>query len=691
VADTNLKGPSQNLDNTGRKHLGWFFVVALAILILGGFFRLWDLGITPPGMLREELVNAQISDRFRAGDIAVIYDEVSPAREGLYYGVLAASTALTGRGLILWRLPSVWMALITLALNIQLMRRLFGRRIALLATGLMAVAFWPVWMGRAVLHVTLVPLMIVLVAYTLVRAFQAREFTDASLWFTFGGLVLGLAQYAHVTSWTMPALFLAFVVYRYLIDRKNVRPYAGNIVYMLGLVLVLALPLLIFLLRNPGVREPVPLTEQTGVLAEIPGRLLSSLAGLVLRGDMEPGRNLPGRPVLDPLSGMLMVIGFGVCIARWRRSQYGLAILWMVVGLLPTLFLPHRPHFEYMAVVLPIIFIFPAIGLQAIFATVRDRSRLSRQMFSTVFGVLAGLLIIGNAVWTFWGYFIVWPNKGDVRLNYQADIGLLAHYLDTSRDPSPISICSVPADLSANRFALSNEDLLAYFMHRQGMPIRYFNCKQSLVLADGGASQRLIFPGGHYYDDLPGPLLAWMRYARDEQVPGIRPDVVMRIDVEQIIADRVGVLITTKPVAWPPEAVPGGLAPLPVSFGYNLDFLGYEVRNSTLRPGDFVELTNYWRLNGPPPPQIKMFTHLLGNPVVVLAQNDSLGVKISSLRVRDVFLEYSVVQVPGEVRAGSYVLSVGMYDPITQARLPAFQDGNYRADRLYLQSITVLR
>ncbi len=675
-----------------RARLRWYLAVATALLLGAAFFRLWDLGATPPGMHPEELINAQLSDRVRQGDLAVIYDEVEPAREGLFYVLLAASSAVTGRGLILWRLPSVWLSLLSLAVTAQVMRRLFGVRVALMALGLTAVAFWAVWMGRTVQHVTLMPLVTSAGMYLLSRAFQAREHTRASLWFTAGGLLLGLAQYVHATAWTLLVLFLAYIVYRRVVDRKEVRRHQANIIYTLILTATVCLPLAIFLMINPGVRQPVPLAEQAGLITEIPERLATSLAGLVLRGDMLPYHNLPGRPVLGPVIGALMVVGIGVALARWRRAPYGLALLWLAIGLLPAAFLPHKPNFEFMAVILPVVFVFPAIGLHALFQVMRERlgGRL-RQIAVTAIGSLVAVVIATNAAWTFRDFFLVWPTLGDVRLSYQADLGVLAHYLDTSDDPTPISICSTPVDRAEDPFALTNAELLSYLMHRHDLPIRYFDCTQSLVLADGGESQRLIFPRSHYYTHLPGPLLAWMRYAHDERVPGIRPDVLMRFEAPDQVADTAGAFMTTALAAWPPEARAEGLAQLPLSFGYNVAFLGYEIGSETIFPGEWVELITYWRMDGPPPPTLTVFAHLLGNPVVIVAQHDSLGVAINTLRVRDVFIQHSLIQTPGGLAEGPYIPSVGLYFDSPDQRVPAFEDGRAIADRLFLRSVNVRR
>ncbi|MBN1428314.1 MAG: hypothetical protein JXB07_08010 [Anaerolineae bacterium] len=676
--------------HTRRSLENWYFAVAVLLLIAAAFFRLWHLSTAPPGMSAAELINAQISDQIRQGDISVIYNQTEPAREGLYYAILATSTSATGRGLILWRLPSVWLSMLSLAVTATLTRRLFGMRVSLMALGLMSIAFWPVWMGRTVMHVTLMPLMTTLAIYMLLCGYQSRQDMAAGFWFTLGGIMLGLAQYAHVSAWTLLAISLLFIAYRLLVNRQEMRHRWFDISYVALLVLLLTIPLLIYMSQHPGTREPVPVAEQSQLIAEIPGRVVTLLTGLVLRGDMFPNNNLPGRPVLGPLMGMLMVIGIGVAGARRRNPAYGLVLIWLVVGLLPAALLPRSPDFEYMVVILPVIFMFPAIGLRSIYWWAREWLSESRHLaFELAVAAVIALVIGSNAAWTYRDYFMRWPELGDVRLNHKADLGLLAHYLDTSQDTSPISICSTPVDRTNDPFALSNQDLLSYFMHRHNLPIRYFDCDQSLVLARGGESQRLIFPLEHYYDHLPGPLLAWMRYAGNEHVPGIRPDVIMRIDVSKEIADVAGSFMTTAPAAWAPETGESRLAPLPVPFGHNVTFLGYTVRDLSIRPGDYVELMTYWRLDGPPPSELTMFAHMLGNPVVVLAQNDNLGVNINQLQVRDIFIQYSLIQTPVGTTPGRYPLSVGLYLPGSGTRLQVFENGQARSDRLFLEHVMI--
>jgi hypothetical protein len=665
-----------------------YLLLATVILLLASVFRLWDLTTTPPGLLVEELHNVQLAERMRAGNVAVVYADVTPAREGFYYTLLAATGALFGRGLMLWRLPSVWMSLLGLCVTFSLMRRLFNGRMALLVMAYAAVAFWPVWMGRAVLHVTLMPLMTASLGYMLVRAFTARNASEAGLWFTVAGVGLGVAQYAHVTAWALVVTTLGVIVYLAFAFPATIRRERANIVYMLALAAVISLPLLVFMAGNTGVRAPMRLADQPGWLAALPGRLLATLGGLFLRGDISPDRNLPFRPILEPFSGALFLAGLGVTLARWRRSQYALLPIWFVLGLIPAVLQPHVPHFEYMVLVLPVVFAFPAVALDEVYRFLSSRPRALEAL-----GGIVVLLVVGNSLWTARDKFVLWPQNGVVRFNYQSDIAVVAHYLDTSDDTSPVGLCVIPLDEDDDAFAVSNDVLLDYFMHRRNLLIRRFDCRQTLVLAQNGVSQRIVFLRSHYYDDLPGPLLAWLEYSEEEVIPGAPPGVVRRVEAEEELGVFLRGVAGSAPLAWPPEASGGpGPTALPATFTDNLQLEGYRVRDVQLLPGEVPEVTTYWRLTGPAPQRLLLFAHLRGKPGEIVAAEDAWGADMSSLQPDDVIVQYNLLQPTAAEgpESDTYRLAIGLYVPGTEHRLRVLDGDNPRSDRLLLQRVEIV-
>jgi hypothetical protein len=61
-------------------------------------------------------------------------------------------------------------------------------------------------------------------------------------------------------------------------------------------------------------------------------------------GDQNPRHFAPGRPVLDPLAGVLMLVGLGLCL-RGRRGVVGIALLlWLAIGVAPGILSDAAPH-----------------------------------------------------------------------------------------------------------------------------------------------------------------------------------------------------------------------------------------------------------------------------------------------------------------------------------------------------------
>ena len=665
-----------------------YLLVATLILLLAALFRLWELSATPPGLLLEELHNAQVADNMSVSDVAVVYDELNPGREIFYYLLLAASNRLLGSGLMLWRLPSVWLSLLALSVTFSLIRRLFNGRVALAAMGFMAVGFWPVWMGRAALNVTVMPLAIALFTYTILRALTASEPEASGMWFTLGGVGLGLAQYVHVVAWGLLPIWFGFVAYLALTHKKVIREQWVNIVYALALAAVLFIPMFIFVAGHSGIRAPVPLVDQPGWQADLGLRAARTLGGLFLLGDPSPARNLPLRPILEPLSGGLLVIGLGVTLARWRRASYALLPIWLAIGLIPALLVPQVPHFEYMVLIMPVVYALPALALDELRGLLREDWRI-------LIAMLIVAMVSGNAFLTARDQFVLWPQRTEVRYVYQNELAMLARYVDRGSDDSPIGICAIPveaSELEEDPFAISDGELLDYFIHNRQVTLRKYDCRQSLVLAERGASQSIILLDTVDVSMLPGPLLSWMANSESLDVPGVRPDIVRRIDVEQELAALLSRPADEFPAEFPPEASGGpGLVQFPIVFTDNMLLEGYHLRDASLLPGEPIEVTTFWRLTGPAPGDLLLFADLQGGPGVA-AESAAWGVDLSSLQPGDIIVQYSLLQSDsGEpLESGGYRLVVSLIVPDIDYRLLILDQNVPRSERILLQDVFII-
>jgi len=187
----------------------------------------------------------------------------------------------------------------------------------------------------------------------------------------------------------------------------------------------------------------------------------------------------------------------------------------------------------------------------------------------------------------------------------------------------------------------------------------------------------------------------WLTQGTMESLPFTNPMTpsLIRLEVSRLLADTIGAFTTTAPVTFAPES-PGGaqVTALPVRFGGNLTFLG-DVRNweTTYRPGDFVTLITYWRVDGPPPPDLNLFAHVLSDPAAIATQSDGIAVVPAQLQPRDVFIQVIFIQLPYTMPDGDYSISIGAYERNSGVRLAVYDETELRGSRLFLGTIRVQR
>lgn len=146
-------------------------------------------------------------------------------------------------------------------------------------------------------------------------------------------------------------------------------------------------------------------------------------------------------------------------------------------------------------------------------------------------------------------------------------------------------------------------------------------------------------------------------------------------------------------------AIPGQPAseigvPLDVRMGDSIELLGYTLLDSSLQPGEIIEVTLFWQAVAPVDRRYKVFLHLLDRNGTLVAQRDSEPGGGSS--PTDTWVPGQVkvdnhgILIPTGTPPGDYIIIAGLYpldDPST--RLPIFRGGQPSGTELTLQSIKV--
>ena len=135
---------------------------------------------------------------------------------------------------------------------------------------------------------------------------------------------------------------------------------------------------------------------------------------------------------------------------------------------------------------------------------------------------------------------------------------------------------------------------------------------------------------------------------------------------------------------------------LDVVLGDDVRLLGYDLASASVRPGDTVELTLYWRAMRKIERMYAVFNHLVAPDGTVIAQADSWpqGGAYPTLYwlPNEVVEDHYTIPLPSDVPSGEYMLRVGMYDAATGERPVTLVNGEPVPERcVVLTTIMVSR
>ncbi len=680
-----------------KRAIEWGAVIAL--LLVAFAMRSARLADVPPGLHHDEVIYSVIAEKALAGGWSIFYPE-GQGREGFYTPFLAAALKWLGTGTFALRVPSVFLSILGLCAVYALTRRLFGPVVALFALAEMSITFWSVFAGRVAMRAVTEPLVAALAAWALwhaisnvlhpsspapalLRGFVTRHLPLRSYGgpsFVIAGFLIGLTIYTYRGARALPAILLLLPAYLALFDRATLKKVWRGLAMCAVVTGAVAAPLVIFLNAHPGIdqlgwagRDRVLQALQAGDLRPALGTSIATLGAFFVRGDPDDYYNLGGRPVFEPVTGALFAIGVLIALQRIREQRYAYLLMWFVLALAPGLVSEPAPHFYRIIGAQMAAFAFPGIAL----ATVKSQiSNLKWNARSLKLGIwyltFVAVLVIGDGAWNARDYFITWGRKATVRVLWNEPMAEIARYLDHSDEQAPVAICT----LLVNRrepWLRPAPDFIRYLMRRDDGPLRFYDCRYSLVFPGGGAETRYAFPGTAPTDQFVSRLLIpWLGGASPIQGVLLSPDnALLRANVHTALDAKLARLAST-----------------PVDFGHMVELLGYEMPAPNPRPGQPIVLVTWWRVNQRPAiANLTMFVHLLREERIV-AQQDLLSVMADTLYPGDVFAQvHEFATIPADASPGDYAIAVGLYSVDTGQRLTIYRGDIPGGDRLILTTI----
>ncbi len=357
-------------------HVSRHRLFLIGVVFLAFFSYYHDLDGVPAEMVSDHAENILDIDAVLNG-ARPVYFERNAGREPLDFYLTAAFVTLSHHPLdfMALKLVTATLGVLLVVATFFLARELFEFDVALAAAALVALGRWPVTLARQGLAFPLAPLLLTAMLFFLVRALKHGRRND----FLMTGIWLGLGIYGFEAFRIAPLLVALCLIGWYLFagdQRPKISAYVRNGILLFSLALFVALPLIRYAVDRPtafwyhtiarlGGGEEQLAGNPLGLFAQNLGR-----AALMFnwKGDDAWPSNIPGRPMLDYVTGALFVLGvaYGVYrLFRFRETTYAGVLLGWFALLVPSalsLAVPgENPSAVLASGAIPFVFIFAAL------------------------------------------------------------------------------------------------------------------------------------------------------------------------------------------------------------------------------------------------------------------------------------------------------------------------------------------
>ena len=329
------------------------------ILLLAAFLRLYRIDSMPPGIYYDEANNALDALWTIETGKHPIYFEGWGGRGPLIMYSLATAFRLLGRSPLALRLVPVFYGLAGVVAIYLLARTFWGWETALIAAFLLAVMRWHAHFSRVAFDAITVPCFTGLSLHFLGRALTRGRRTD----YMWAGFFLGWGLMGYAAFRVVPLLALIILGWIALRRRLTLAQIAQGGLIFLAAALIASAPLLFYAARHP--KAFTARSKQVYLLRFYPpsqrlSALLRNVRCTLLmfhqRGDNNARHNLPDAPMLDPVMGVLLVLGVGTSLRRigdWRHLG---VLAWFALALQPGIWSIEAPQaLRNIGVVAPIV------------------------------------------------------------------------------------------------------------------------------------------------------------------------------------------------------------------------------------------------------------------------------------------------------------------------------------------------
>jgi hypothetical protein len=366
--------------------------------------------------------------------------------------------------------------------------------------------------------------------------------------------------------------------------------------------------------------------------------ILRTLGGLVASGDTTTAYNLPGRPVLDPIQAVFMLIGMLVCMRRIKQPEFFFVLGWAVVMLLPSMLSNGAPAFNRMAGALPALILLVALGGMQLYEW------LARLPWNWIAPLTLIILLAFTTLKTAYDYFEVWPHAK----------GLLTAFSVAER----IQAEAIKAQAATHQVYLSPSDsqrsIFAYLWQEQPLA-KSFNGRRCTIIPRRTAQNT-----------------QWIIQALEDKRTPDRLAALYQISNTQAVWVATGSVVVEQLSIGAGETARVPTTTL-ATLGDLFQLRDYRLIDPPTRGGR-LRIRLLWEPIGPTSDDWTIATYLLDSAGQIRAQEDrqpcDSSYSTSHWQPTDLISDDRVLVIPQDLPAGQYQLAIVVYRPSDNTRLP---------------------
>jgi hypothetical protein len=349
----------------------WFLALLLG---LGALSFAWRLGSIPEGANYSEGMLMVRSMTLAAQNNYVANDDGEISWPTLYHYQGALAAKFLGYTPTAYRLVSVVWAMLALVVFYFTVRLLFTPESAAVASLLWLAFHFNIHFARRYSPLVFLYIPPMLALACTILGLRRKQWW----WFAGAGFAVGLAIHGYFPGRVMPVAFFALSVWLFF-KRRSLGLDYRNILLAWLVFFVTAAPVINFAIRHPDVYNQY-IKQWSNVSAEKAKETKGLAYVEVFRQQMKPyllmfhvagnseyeEDDSYGRPVLDPVAGILFPLGFFFCVFYFWKGVpfYLLAVFWL--GFLPGLYtksgVPPFPRREILC--FPAVFLMLALAVE---------------------------------------------------------------------------------------------------------------------------------------------------------------------------------------------------------------------------------------------------------------------------------------------------------------------------------------